>query len=208
MLFFIDWIKKLFFLFLLLSAAGIILFISCNPFKEKEGDYLSNSIHLRKDTEIKYYLNQEANDLTEITVREAFEQWEKHTHFHFIYGGRNNAGLKKDGKNTVSFMLKWPEEIPISKIAYCKNWYDAQGNIIESDIIFNMMIAGFTTKRTNKHGFYYIEGVLAHEIGHLIGLDHIEDKDCLMKSFSPVEESYKKGYIDSKTLKAYNMLYR
>jgi hypothetical protein len=93
------------------------------------------------------------------------------------------------------------------KTAYCRNWYDRKGNIVESDIIFNMMIAGFTTARTNKPGFYYIEGVLAHEIGHMIGLGHIEDESSLMKQFSPVEESYNKGVIDPATFSAYQALY-
>lgn len=163
-------------------------------------------VHRWKESTVEYYLNPAANDLTEITVRETFQRWDDATHFTFVYKGRNRAGIRKDGRSTVSFMLKWPEEVPM-KIAYCWNWYDRRGNIVESDIIFNMAMAGFTTTRTNKPGFYYIEGVLAHEIGHMIGLDHIEAEDSLMKPFSPVEESYNKGFIDPATLTAYRVLY-
>lgn len=188
--------------FCILTGVLPLLLLCCSPAGPEGG----NRLHPRKDSVVEYYLNPGATDLTEVTVRETFQRWDDATHFTFIYKGRNRAGIVKDGKNTVSFLLTWPEEIPM-KTAYCRNWYNRKGEIIESDIIFNMMIAGFTTTRTNRDGFYYIEGVLAHEIGHMIGLDHIEHPRSLMKAFSPVEESYNKGVIDDLTLDAYRKLY-
>ncbi|HPI89871.1 MAG TPA: matrixin family metalloprotease, partial [Spirochaetota bacterium] len=178
-----------------------ISFLSCTETAPPPGP------HRWQETTIGFYLNKEANLLTETVVREGFQNWGEKTHFTFVFKGRNRAGLKKDGKNTVSFLIKWPDEIPINKTAYCKTWYDRKGNIIESDIIFNMQVARFTTLRTNKRDSYYIEGVLAHEIGHLIGLDHIENETCLMKKFSPITESYFKGNIDAQTIDAYKKLY-
>jgi len=87
--------------------------------------------HRWQNTDIDFCLNKEANILTEIVVRETFQNWGEKTLFSFHYKGRNRAGLRKDGKNTVSFLIKWPEDIPINKVAYCKNWYDRKGNIIE-----------------------------------------------------------------------------
>jgi len=75
------------------------------------------------------------------------------------------------------------------------------------DIIFNMQITRFTTLKTNTPGFYYIEGVLTHEIGHMIGLGHIESDTSIMKQKSDAEESYFKGKIDEETLSAYRELY-
>lgn len=183
----------------------IIFFAACAP--SQTGGDAAAAVHLRKEPRIEYYLNKEASDLTEITVRETFERWSKVTHFDFVYKGKHRAGLRKDGKNTVSFLVKWPNEIPIGHVAYCKNWYDRKGNIIESDIILNMAIARFTTLRTNKPDSYYIEGVLSHEIGHMIGLDHIKDDTSLMKQLSGTEESFFKGEIDPLTLEAYRKLY-
>ena len=105
-------------------------------------------------------------------------------------------------------MKKWPPEVPMGKIAYCKSWYSRDGDIIESDIIFNMSIAKFTTLSTNKPDSYYIEGVLAHEIGHMIGLPHIDTEKSLMKPLSPPEESYFFGEIDEGTLNLYKRLYK
>jgi hypothetical protein len=145
--------------------------------------------------------------LTETVVRETFQKWGEKTHFTFVYEGSHKAGLHKDGKNTVSFLLRWPKNIPIHHVAYCNKWYDRKGNIIESDIIFNMQITRFTTLRTNMPESYYIEGVLAHEIGHMIGLEHIDDPTSIMKQKSDYRESYHKGTIDAKTLAAYRELY-
>jgi len=189
----------------IIAAAALILFFCGEQGREVDND--SGGIHLRTSQRVEYYLNMEANDQAEVAVRETFERWGEATHFDFVYKGRHRAGLHRDGKNTVSFLLRWPEEIPIGKIAYCKNWYDGTGNIVESDIIFNMSVAGFTTRRTRTPGYYYIEGVLAHEVGHMIGLDHIEEADCLMKALSPSEESYFMGRIDEKTLRRYRELY-
>ena len=183
-----------------------LFLISCSRSGDSGGQAASGP-HLRKETRVEYYLNKEANDLTEVTVRETFERWGKATGFDFVFKGRNTAGLEKDGKNTVSFLLKWPPEIPIGKVAYCMNWYDSAGNIVESDIIFNMAIAKFTTLRTNKPDSYYIEGVLSHEIGHLLGLEHEADEESLMKKLSSPSESFGKGEIDAVTLGAFKKAY-
>ncbi|MFW6365348.1 MAG: matrixin family metalloprotease [Spirochaetota bacterium] len=163
--------------------------------------------HLRRDMQVDYYLNKEATYLTELAVRETFERWESVTSFRFTYRGRHRAGLMRDGKNTVSFLVEWPSEIPMGKTAYCRNWYNRRGDIVESDIIFNMAVTRFTTLRTNTPQSYYIEGVLSHEIGHMIGLDHIEDEKSIMKPFSPRSESYFLGEIDETTIKACQTLY-
>ena len=164
--------------------------------------------HRRMNPDIDFYLNKEANRITEIVVRETFQQWGEKTHCNFHYKGRNRAGLGKDGKNTVSFLIKWPDDIPMNKVAYCKNRYDRKGNIIESDIIFNMQITRFTTLKNNTPDSYYIEGVLTHEIGHMIGLGHIESDTSVMKPKSNAEESFFKGEIDDETLIAYREIYK
>lgn len=163
---------------------------------------------MRTENQVEYYLNEEATNLTEVTVRETFERWEKATHFRFIFKGRFRAGMRKDGKNTVSFLVKWPPEVPMGKVAYCRNWYNKNGEIVESDIIFNMSVARFTTLRTNTPDSYYIEGVLSHEIGHMIGLEHTDDGTSIMKSRSSAKESFFKGDIDGQTLKEYRVLYK
>jgi len=161
----------------------------------------------RMGAQIGYHLNKEANEAAEAAVRETFRRWEGPTHFRFEYRGRAPAGLRRDGKNTVSFLTRWPAVLPKDKIAYCRNWFDRKGRIVESDIVFNMRVARFTTELTKREHSFYIEGVLAHEIGHMIGLGHIDSAASLMKPLSPRDESYFKGRIDEATLSLYAALY-
>jgi len=192
------------YLFILIQS---VLIVSCIKYS---GDNKNiNKNHIWKKKVIYYYLNKKENNQTETAVKKAFDNWSRKTHFKFIYKGRHYAGIKKDGKNTVSFLIKWPENLPQDKIAWCTTWYDSSGYIIESDIIFNMTITKFTTVITNTPDSYYIEGVLSHERGHLIGLDHIDLKDSVMKQKSDVNESFfKDNEPDSITLKAYRELYK
>jgi hypothetical protein len=181
----------------------LLLLFSCSGERTED----SSNAHTWIKTTIGYYLNKEANDLTEEVIRETFDTWSEKTHFTFVYKGRHRAGLHRDGKNTVSFLVRWPKNIPFNKVGYCLQWYDKAGHIIESDIIFNMRLTRFTTRKTNTPHAYYIEGVLSHEIGHMIGLGHIESDSSIMKYKSDAEESFFKGEIDDETLAAYKKLY-
>lgn len=92
----------------------------------------------------------------------------------FVFSGRNRACLRMDGRNTVSFLVGWPEDIPANKVGWCQPYYDEESYIIAADIIFNMKIARFNTPAANMADSYYVEGVLAHKIGYMIGLEYIE----------------------------------
>ncbi|MDX9802015.1 MAG: matrixin family metalloprotease [Spirochaetia bacterium] len=164
--------------------------------------------HVRKDFDVIYYINKEANLQTEAAVITAFRRWGEATVFRFKYAGRGKAGLKRDGRNTVSFLITWPDEAPAGKAAWCLNYYDRKGFIAESDIIFNMSLARFTTLETNTPDSYYIEGLLAHEIGHMLGLGHIDSSSSLMKPLSSREESYFMGALDDETITEYKKLYQ
>ena len=191
--------KQLFIILFLI----LLLLSTCS----KTRGYSIDGTHTWENEDIDFYLNKEANALTEQAVVYAFDQWGMVTHFNFHFKGKHDAGLSKDGKNTVSFLTKWPARIPVKNVGYCMSWYNSSGHIIESDIIFNMQHTRFTTLKTNTPGSYYIEGVLAHEIGHLIGLAHIELETSVMKTYSPRQESFFKGRIDDDTILAYKKLY-
>jgi hypothetical protein len=156
-------------------------------------------LHLLSSRSVSYYLNAEANEISEAAVRATFDDWSARTPVAFAYAGRNRAGIRRDGKNTVSFMSGWPKDLP-QKTAYCKCWYDARGNTVEADIVLNCELARFTTKATNSPDSYYVEGVLSHEIGHMLGLEHRDEAASIMKAFSPIGESWFKGKIDPGTL--------
>jgi hypothetical protein len=162
--------------------------------------------HLLSSRSVSYYINSEANELSEAAVRATFDDWSGRTPIAFAYAGRNRAGIRRDGKNTVSFMSGWPKGLP-RKAAYCRCWYDARGNTVEADIVLNCELARFTTKATNSPDSYYVEGVLSHEIGHMLGLEHVDEAGSIMKAFSPIDESWFRGEIDAATLALLAELY-
>ncbi len=160
-----------------------------------------------RQEEIRYYINRNANGQSVRAIEYAFDSWQNATHFTFIYAGRNDAGLKKDGKNTVSFPTSWPDDVPFGQTAWCRCWYNRKGDIVECDIILNQELARFTCLESGRADSYYIEGVMAHEIGHMIGLGHSESVTSVMKPESVPEESWFKGFIDNETLGLYRDLY-
>lgn len=64
--------------------------------------------HVRTEKMVDYYLNAEANSITEKAVRDTFDRWGKVTHFCFVYKGRHRAGLRKDGKTPSRFCCGGP----------------------------------------------------------------------------------------------------
>jgi hypothetical protein len=167
-----------------------------------------DGIHRWKKTEIEFYINKNANATSEDAIKYAFGKWQEAVgpRFTFTCAGRNWAGVIHDGKNTISFTSDWPKYIPFGNVAFCYKWYDCAGNIEEADIILNSSLAKFTSLATKKEDSYYIEGICMHEIGHLLGLKHIDDEASLMKRMLTIRDS-RLMMIDDKTLHQFHEIY-
>jgi hypothetical protein len=103
-------------------------------------------------------------------------------------------------------MARWPIDVPKEKLAYCKNWYDGSGRIVESDIAFNMEITQFTTFDLRRSDAYYIEGVALHEIGHLLGLADNERPGAVMNHLI-TQEGSRRIMIDREAFAEFERLY-
>lgn len=87
--------------------------------------------------------------------------------FSFTYGGSaNKPAPSYDGVNQV----RWDQRDGDFWLAYA-TWWASGGSIVEADIVFNDKYA-WATGDTIPSGYYDVESVALHELGHVLGLDH------------------------------------
>jgi hypothetical protein len=137
---------------------------------------------------INYFINLEGspqinNDSEFAAVHAAFQTWANvpSANIRFNYGGAavidTGAG---DHVNLISFSddtYPWDA----GTLAVTLNYFSAQTGITsEGDILFNPNRAWSTSGETGK---FDIQGILTHEIGHFLGLDHSGMISSVMSPF-------------------------
>jgi hypothetical protein len=115
----------------------------------------------------------------DLVIPAAFAAWQTgpESQVQFRDGGAVDAKAGRDGKNTISIT----DQLFASSgfIAYTTNWFNDDGSIVEADVQID---AGVTTNG------YSLQGVVEHEIGHLLGLDHSASLSAVMFPYVGSEE--------------------
>lgn len=108
----------------------------------------------------------------------------------FQYGGTTSTGtVGKDGQNVVIWVTedaKWPYGPNVS--AYTTTYVNGSTGVIdEFDIEINATPSWLATRPWSIDGEpdkMDLQDVLTHEVGHVIGLDHVEDPEATMYGVS------------------------
>ncbi|MBX3272675.1 MAG: matrixin family metalloprotease [Sandaracinaceae bacterium] len=79
----------------------------------------------------------------------------------------------------------WPPEVPAATLALTTLVYRrSSGEIVDADIDFNGVHHLFTDVDDPELAEVDVQNTLTHELGHLIGLAHVEDPEATMYSLS------------------------
>ena len=93
----------------------------------------------------------------------------------YYMGQTSTGGLSMNTRNEVSF-----RNSNTGVIAEAYYWYDSTNRIREADIVMYEGGNRFFAGSSGCSGGYYIEDVVAHEFGHVLGLRHSDSQAATM----------------------------
>ncbi len=174
---------------LLLGLIMMLLLPSCGvktPSPEESCHFQQNSYLQRVSwawkTPVVMYADSSVDDEQKLALEKAMSIWNetmKTKGFNrgnfFKYGGSVSGatGFKQDGRNVVSFVDGWPgkgTEQAETEI----NWIDDR--IFEADMRINGT-KPYSVSDEGEPGKYDLVALYVHELGHVLGLLHIESSD-------------------------------
>ena len=118
------------------------------------------------------------DDQFEDALGAAFDAWEAVSCGTIMFSGQgfsNPAGAIRTMVNTNS----WDPTVG-DALAYTVNDNDKDGIISSAEIVFNAVEAEWTVSTSAPPGMNDVQGVMTHEVGHAIGLDHSRHLEATM----------------------------
>ena len=109
---------------------------------------------------------------------------------------------KKDGINAIYFAQNWPTHGEAEQASTMLYW--SHDKIYEADILINADNFWFSTDPDD--GEVDLESLIGHELGHVLGLAHVESEESIMVESLKFGE--KRRFVSDMDIKNFNCRYK
>lgn len=129
-------------------------------------------------------------------IERSLATWDAAIPGSYFSGLRTSAAPKSPGKDGTN-VIGWARLVPKSTLAAAWTYTDAStGRVLEADIFYNTSHTWGVLTGCNSPSAFDVENIGTHEVGHILGLDHVSDA-AKMATMYPSAPS---GEIKKRTL--------
>jgi predicted Zn-dependent protease len=193
---------------LVATIAISMIVASCAPqMKPEEScNFIQNSqkqrVSWKADLPVKMYIHKSVPEEYHDAIFNSMAQWNHGFHkpfFEIVDIDHSDSGPKKNGRNVIHWLHNWEDDRANEQGRTTVYWLGDK--IIEADIRINAANFTFSVSEKPTSGAVDLEGLMVHELGHVIGLKHNEMGDSVMSAtLAHGEERRELRHIDVESL--------
>ncbi len=162
----------------------ISLVVSCakKPDPQESCNFVRNAdlqrVSWKASLPVQLYIHESVPPEFYSSIQQAAEDWNKSKGRDLIkIVGVTNKGntARVDGANIIYWMDEWDKTKPLEQARTVISW---QGpNLVEADIMINAKNFTYAQGAPYAWGAVDFESLIVHEMGHALGLAHVEEKN-------------------------------